>query len=151
MKSDHVYFMGLALEEARRAAAAGEIPVGAVLVKDGRVLAVGRNTREETQNALGHAELSVIAEGCRILGSWRLDGCTLYVTLEPCPMCAGAAINARLDAVIYGASSELSGSLGTRVNLFEMGLGHRPRIKKGILEPECTALLQEFFRSIRQE
>ena len=145
----HRVFMEMALEEARCAGARGEVPVGAVLVKNGVVIARGGNTREEAGDALGHAELEVIREGCRVLGGWRLSGCTLYVTLEPCPMCAGACLNARLDRVVYGAADPAAGCLGSKINLFDLDFAQRPRIVAGVLEEECGRLLADFFADKR--
>lgn len=148
---EHEKWMSLALEEARKAALRGEVPVGAVVVREGKVLSRSGNTREEKGTALGHAELEAIAGACRETGDWRLTGCTLYVTLEPCCMCAGACLNARLERVVYGAADEAAGCLGSRVNLFGMELaGQAPRIVRGVLEEECKALLKAFFESKRR-
>ncbi|MEG0752765.1 MAG: nucleoside deaminase, partial [Angelakisella sp.] len=117
-------YMTLALEQARLAQSRGEVPVGAVLVQNGQVLAACGNTREQENDPLGHAEIKVIQEGARILGDWRLTGCTLYVTLEPCPMCAGAILNARIQKVVYGASDPAAGCLGSRIHMFDMDLGY---------------------------
>ena len=146
---EHEHFMRLALAEAEKAGRAGEIPVGAVLVKDGEVLAASGNTREHGGGALGHAEMEVIRMGCERLGGWRLFGCILYVTLEPCPMCAGAAVNARLDAVVYGAADPAAGCLGSKINLFALDFSARPRIVAGVLADECAALLRSFFQERR--
>ena len=143
--------MEQALAEARLALAEGEIPVGAVLVRDGKIIARGRNTREQFRDPLGHAELMALQAGSRALGSWRLTGCTLYVTLEPCPMCAGAALNARVERVVYGASDPAAGCLGSRINLFALDLGPSPYILPGVMAEECAALLREFFCSRRSE
>lgn len=142
-------YMRLALELAAEAAAEGEVPVGAVIVREGAVVGVGRNRRERARNALAHAEIEAIADACRRLGGWRLFGSTLYVTLEPCPMCAGAIINARLSTVVYGAREARSGSVGSVINLFEENYGHRPRVYGGVLREECAAVLSEFFRHLR--
>ena len=142
--------MRRALALAREAAEAGDVPVGCVVTgPDGAVLGEGRNRREEAGNAVAHAEVEAIAAACRRLGSWRLEGCTLYVTLEPCPMCAGAIINARIAAVRYGAREPNSGCCASVLNLFEEGFGHRPRIYGGLLEEECRGVLEEFFRTLR--
>jgi len=141
--------MRLALEQAAIAAAEGETPVGAVCVLGDRVVSVGRNHRETDRNALAHAELEAIDGACRALGGWRLWQCELYVTLEPCPMCAGAIINSRLRRVVYGASDTKAGSCGSVVNLFELPYNHRPILEHGCLEEECSALLTEFFRQLR--
>ena len=143
-------FMRLAMEQAKLAAAEGEVPVGAVVVKDGEVIAVGRNRRETGKNALAHAELEAIDGACRALGGWRLWQCDLYVTLEPCPMCTGAIINARIRRLVYGASDDKAGSCGSVVNLFELPYNHKPETVAGCLRDECSALLTEFFRSLRR-
>lgn len=141
--------MGEALRLAREAAADGDVPVGCVIVKDGRIIGRGRNRREIDNDATAHAEIEAVREACAHLGTWRLHGCTLYVTLEPCPMCAGAVINARVEEVRYGAREEKSGCCGSVLNLFEERFNHRPRIYQGPLEGECEALLQEFFQNLR--
>ncbi len=143
-------FMRLAMEQAKLAAAEGEVPVGAVVVKDGEVIAVGRNRRETGKNALAHAELEAIDSACRALGGWRLWQCDLYVTLEPCPMCTGAIINARIRRLVYGASDYKAGSCGSVVNLFELPYNHKPEKVAGCLGDECGEMLTEFFRSLRR-
>ena len=147
---EHEQWMRAAIELAKEAAAEWEVPVGAVIVKDGKIVGTGRNRRELGKNALAHAEIEAIDEACRTLGGWRLFGCTLYVTLEPCPMCAGAAINARLDAVVYGADDAKAGSCGSVVDLFELPYNHHPACIKGVLKEECTALLTDFFADLRK-
>ena len=148
--TDHEHYMSLALSLAREAYACGEVPVGAVVVgPDGKVLGRGRNRRQETGDATAHAEVEAIREACLALGDWRLQGCTLYVTLEPCPMCAGAIINARIPAVVFGAREELSGSCGSVIDLFYERYGHRPRVFAGVLEEDCSSLLRDFFREKR--
>ncbi len=146
---DHEAYMSQALELARQALAAGEVPVGCVIVRAGQVVGRGRNRREADRTALGHAELDAIRQACAALGGWRLEGCALYVTLEPCPMCAGAIINARIPVVRYGAKDEKAGCCGSVLNLFEERFNHRPRIYGGLLERECAALLQAFFSQLR--
>ncbi|OUQ76878.1 nucleoside deaminase [Flavonifractor sp. An100] len=146
---DHVYYMKEALALARQAAAEGDVPVGCVIVRDGEIIGRGRNRREERGDATAHAELEAIREACGRVGSWRLSGCTLYVTLEPCPMCAGGIINARIDTVRYGAREEKSGCCASVLNLFEERFNHRPRIYQGPLAEECRQLLQEFFEGLR--
>ncbi len=141
--------MQAALDLAREAAAEGEVPVGAVLVKDGAIIATGRNRRETDKNALAHAELEAIGGGCAVLGGWRLSGCTLYVTLEPCPMCAGAIINARIDRVVYAADDGKAGSCGSLTDLFALPYNHRPIVERGLMEEESRALLKNFFRGLR--
>ena len=148
--ADHEHHMSLALSLAREAYACGEVPVGAVVVgPDGQVLGRGRNRRQETGDATAHAEMEAIREACLALGDWRLEGCTLFVTLEPCPMCAGAIINARIPTVVFGAREELSGSCGSVIDLFYERYGHRPRVFAGVLEKDCSSLLRDFFREKR--
>lgn len=143
-------FMREALALAREAAAEGEVPVGCVIVDGETVVGRGRNRREGTKNALSHAELEAIDDACRRLGGWRLWRCTLYVTLEPCPMCAGAIINARVRRVVYGASDPKAGSVGSVTNLFDLPYNHRPEVTRGVLEEECRGVLTEFFHMLRQ-
>lgn len=138
-----------ALELAKEARDAGEVPVGAVVVRDGKVLGEGRNRREAAQNALAHAELEAIAHACDALGSWRLSGCFLYVTLEPCPMCTGAIINAQLAGVVYGAEDIRAGCCGGGEDLFRLPYARRPVLYRGFLEDQCRALLQDFFQELR--
>ncbi len=143
------HFMYLALELARQAAEEGEVPVGAVVVQGDRVVGTGRNRREVGKNALAHAEIEAINQACATLGGWRLSGCTLYVTLEPCPMCAGAIINARIDRVVQGTTDPKAGSCGSLVNLFELPFNHQPELTTGVLAEECATELQTFFRCLR--
>ena len=145
----HEYFMAEALRLAREAMADGDVPVGCVIVKDGQIIGRGRNRRERDGDATAHAEIEAIRAACAYLGSWRLQGCTLYVTLEPCPMCAGAIINARIREVRYGAREGKSGCCGSVLNLFEERFNHHPRIYQGPLERECEGMLQTFFQSLR--
>ena len=145
----HEYFMAEALRLAREAMADGDVPVGCVIVKDGQIIGRGRNRRERDGDATAHAEIEAIRAACAYLGSWRLQGCALYVTLEPCPMCAGAIINARVEEVRYGAREEKSGCCGSVLNLFEERFNHHPRIYQGPLEEACEAVLQEFFQGLR--
>lgn len=147
----HEEYMRQALDLARQAAACGEVPVGCVIVKDGAVVGRGRNRREERQAAWSHAEMEAMAQANRALGTWRLDGCTLYVTLEPCPMCAGAIVNARIPRVVYGAGDAKSGAVRSVCGLFDMGFNHHPKVESGILEEACGALLTEFFQKLRVE
>lgn len=147
---EHEKFMRLALEQAKQAFDAGEIPVGCVITdENGRIIGSGQNTREQTRSALGHAELDAIGDACKVKGDWRLDGCTIYVTLEPCPMCTGAIINARIPRVVFGAREENFGSCGSVIDLFSEQYGHRPAVYGGVLEKECTALMKSFFQKIR--
>lgn len=143
-------FMLRALELAEEAWNAGEVPVGAVVVKEGRILGEGRNRREAGKNALAHAEMEAIQQACQALGTWRLTGCELYVTLEPCPMCTGAVINAHIDRVIYGADDERAGCCGTAADLFSLPYSHRPDVYRGFYESEAKALLQSFFQRLRR-
>ena len=147
----HEDCMQMAIAEARKAAAAGEIPVGAVVVCGDTVLAAARNDREETHSPLGHAEVRAIEMACRVRGDWRLEDCTLYVTLEPCPMCSGVILNARVGQVVYGAADPQYGCLGSRLNLAHLDLGASPRLTAGVLAEECSALLSDFFRRQRAE
>ena len=144
-------WMTLALSLAREAAADGEVPVGAVIVRDGVVIGTGRNRREKGKNALAHAELEAIDQACRCLHGWRLSGCTLYVTLEPCPMCAGAVINARLERVVQGTTDPKAGSCGSLIDLFAVPYNHHPTVTSGVLEEACREELQQFFRRLREE
>lgn len=142
-------FMRIALELAARSAEEGEVPVGCVITLEDRVVGTGRNRREAGKNALYHAELEAIDQACKTLGGWRLWQCTLYVTLEPCPMCAGAIINARVPTVVYAAADELSGSCGSVIDLFFERYPHHPRVFAGCLAEESAALLRSFFSSLR--
>ena len=147
---NHEAYMRMALAEARKAAAAGEIPVGAVVVCGDTVLAAACNDREATRSPLGHAKVRAIEGACRARGDWRLEDCTLYVTLEPCPMCSGVILNARVGQVVYGAADPQYGCLGSRLNLAHLDLGAAPKLTAGVLAEECSALLSEFFRGQRQ-
>ena len=148
---DDLYFMGQALALAREAAAEGEVPVGCVIVRGGEIVGRGRNRREKDKTALAHAEIEAISEACRNLGGWRLWECTLYVTLEPCPMCAGAILSARIPRVVYGASDSKFGAVRSVCGLFDMRFNHHPKVESGILEEEAAALMTEFFRNLRVE
>ncbi len=143
-------FMEAALAEARAAAELGEVPVGAVVVHDGAVVGRGYNRREIDRDPLAHAELIAIAAAARALGRWRLTGCTLYVTLEPCPMCAGAVVNSRIDRLVYGASDPKAGAVGTLFDIPRDGrLNHRAEVVAGVGAAESAALLREFFAARR--
>lgn len=144
-------YMREALRLAEEAGAAGEVPVGCVIVRGGEIVGRGRNRREQDKTALGHGEIEAIADACKNLGGWRLWDCTLYVTLEPCPMCAGAIINARIPRVVYGAADSKCGACGSVCNLFEMNFNHRPQALKGVGEEESQALLDSFFKNLRAE
>ena len=143
--------MKRAIELACQAADNGEVPVGAVIVKDGKIIAEGRNMRELKQNALSHAEIEAINNACKVLGSWRLDQCDMYVTLEPCPMCAGAIINSRIKTLVFGAYDKNAGSIDSVVNLCDFPYNHKPEIYGGICEDECLAVLKEFFNNLRKK
>ena len=148
---DDLFYMDAALALAREAAAEGEVPVGCVIVRGDQIVGRGRNRREQDKTALAHAEIEAIRQACETLGGWRLWECTLYVTLEPCPMCAGAIINARIPRVVYGASDKKCGATGSVCNLFSMEFNHHPTVECGILETECADLLTEFFARLRVE
>ena len=144
-------YMREALSLAEKAFELGEVPVGAVAVWEGRIVGRGMNLRETDKNALRHAEIMAIDEACKNLGGWRLWKCDLYVTLEPCPMCAGAIINSRVKRVIYGASDPKAGSCGSLTNLFEMPYNHKPEVVSGVLEEECSEILSRFFARLREK
>ena len=144
-------FMLAALALAKEAFDAGEVPVGCVITRKGQIVGRGRNRREEAKNALAHAEIEAINDACANLSGWRLWECTLYVTLEPCPMCAGAIVNARIPRVVYGASDRKCGAVNSVCSLFSMEFNHHPQVETGVREAECGALLTEFFRSLRAE
>lgn len=146
---EHEYYMDLALRQAALAASEGEVPVGAVIIQNGEVIGVGRNRREQDQNALAHAEIEAIRMACKAVSSWRLSDTVLYVTLEPCPMCMGAAINARIPLIVYGAHDPKAGCCGSLTDLAALSFNHRPNIRSGIREAECAELLRDFFRNLR--
>ena len=150
---DDKKYMQLALAEARKAAELGEIPIGAVLadMTTGEVIAAAHNMRETWHDATAHAEVIVIREACERLGRWRLSGCALYVTVEPCPMCSGAIINSRLKRVVYGARDPKAGCCGSLTDLFALPFNHHPVIESGLLEDEAQALLQDFFVMLREK
>ena len=143
-------FMEVALQLAEEAFAAGEVPVGAVVVKDGQIIGRGRNRREAEQNVLGHAEIEAMTDAARTLGTWRLENCTLYVTLEPCPMCAGAAVNAHVARIVYGAEDDVMGACGTAVSVIDLPRAFKPALYRGLLAEECAALLRRFFEQRRK-
>ena len=142
-------FMREAILEAEKAAAIGEVPIGAVIVRNGEIIARAHNERENKKDATRHAEIIAIERACAALHGWRLIGCDLYVTLEPCPMCAGAIVNSRIVRVIYGASDLRAGAFGSVINLNEYPLNHKPEIIKGVLHDECLAPIQAFFKAKR--
>ena len=144
-------FMTEALRLAKEAASLGEIPVGAVVVKDGEIIGRGYNLRENKKSATAHAEVLAIEEACKSLGGWRLSGCTLYVTLEPCPMCAGAIINSRIDKVVFGCKDVAAGCCGSLINYNAYPFNHSFAIESGVLEEECSALLKSFFETKRRK
>lgn len=148
---DDLTYMDEALALAREAFADGEVPVGCVIVRDGRIVGRGRNRRETEKTALAHAECEAIGDACRNLGGWRLWDCTLYVTLEPCPMCAGAIINARIPRVVYGAGDAKCGACGSVCDLFSMEFNHHPEVTRGVREDESKRLLTDFFQNLREE
>ena len=142
--------MKKALAEAENAAREGEIPVGAVIVKDGEIVASAHNNREATGDATGHAELLAIRKACKTLGGWHLEKCTLYVTLEPCPMCMGAIINSRLGKVVFGAKDAKAGACGSVIDLRSYPLNHKPQIESGFMKDECAKILSDFFTDKRK-
>jgi len=148
--TDHESYMRLALSLALEAGKDGEAPVGAVVVDaGGSVVGCGRNRRERLTSATAHAEIEAIGEACKNLGNWRLGGCSLYVTLEPCPMCAGAVIMSRISSVYYGARDDITGSCGSVINLFMESYGQSTQITGGVLADECSDLMTEFFKKLR--
>lgn len=144
-------FMLEALKEAEKSARELEVPVGAVVVFENKIIATGRNRRELSNNAISHAEIEAIEKACSFLQSWRLLECTLYVTLEPCPMCAGAIINSRIPRLVYGAKDPKAGSCGSVINLFDLPYNHKPEITTGVLEKQCSDILTNFFKNLRKE
>ncbi|MBO5935717.1 MAG: nucleoside deaminase [Clostridia bacterium] len=147
----HRELMTRAIELAKQAAADGEIPVGAVISRDGEIIAEGRNLREKGRNALYHAEIIAIDNACKALDSWRLDDCIMYVTLEPCPMCTGAIINSRISKVVYGAYDLKAGSVDSVIDLFNLPYNHIPEVQAGFMENECKALMTDFFKNLRNK
>ncbi len=143
-------YMNEAIILAKEAALDDEAPIGAVIVRDGVIVGRGRNRREKDKNALGHAEIEAIYDACNALGGWRLIGCTMYVTLEPCPMCAGAIINSRIERVVFGAYDKKAGSCGSVVNLFDLPYNHKPLLSGGFMEGECASMLSDFFKKLRK-
>ena len=148
---DDLYYMEEALKLARQSADEGEVPVGCVIVRGDEIVGRGRNRREATKSALSHAELEAIDQANRTLGGWRLWECTLYVTLEPCPMCAGAILNARIPRVVYGAADSKCGAVDSVCSLFSMNFNHHPEVVRGVREEEAAALLKAFFQELRVE
>jgi tRNA(adenine34) deaminase len=146
---EDISFMELALGLAQESLLEDEVPVGAVVVRNGEVVGTGRNRREMSKNALAHAEIEAIDSACKKLGGWRLWECELYVTLEPCPMCAGAIINSRIRRVVFGAYDKKAGSCSSVINLFTLPYNHIPEVTGGVMERECSQLLSEFFKKLR--
>lgn len=147
---EHKDFMALAIQAARMSAAEGEVPVGAVIVRNGEVVSVGRNRRETVKDALSHAEIEAIRTACAALGGWRLWECEMFVTLEPCPMCAGAILNARIRKVTFGAYDAKNGAVESVMRMFDYPFTHKPQYEGGVQESECAALLSDFFRDLRK-
>lgn len=148
---DERVYMEAALELAKEAFAEGEVPVGCVIVRNGEIVGRGRNRRETAKTALGHAEIEAIADACRNLGGWRLWECTLYVTLEPCPMCAGAMVQSRLGKCVIGSMSDKSGCAGSIINLLdEKGFNHQVKVESGVLGEQCSEILSRFFEQMRK-
>jgi len=148
---DHQFYMQKALEQAQKALELGEVPIGAILVKGHDIIAMDFNYRESSNDPTAHAELRVIRKAAKLLGNWRLQDCTLYVTLEPCPMCAGAILNSRINRLVFGAFDPKGGAAGTIINLLEDNrFNHRVEIISGILEEDCKGILQSFFKSLRK-
>lgn len=150
MIKDDIYFMKHAISRAKAAAKCGEVPIGAVVVKDDRIIATGRNMRESKNNALHHAEIIAIDRACKKSGAWRLLDCTLYVTMEPCPMCAGAIVNSRIKRVVFGCYDKKAGALGSVFDLSQYPLNHKYEIEGGVMEKECASLLSDFFAELRK-
>lgn len=147
---DKTEYMRLALDLAKQSAAEGEVPVGAVIVRGGEVVATGRNRREAVKDALSHAEIEAIRTACAALGGWRLWECEMFVTLEPCPMCAGAILNARIRKVTFGAYDPKNGALKSVMQMYDYPFTHKPAVEGGVLEHECAAVLSDFFKDLRQ-
>lgn len=154
MEDKNIYYeamMRLAIAQAHIAYREKEAPIGAVVCRNGDIISFGHNRRESAKNALLHAEIEAISRACKALGGWRLEGCELFVTLEPCPMCAGAIINSRISAVIFGASDPKAGVCGSVLDLFSFHFNHKPVVVKGILEKECSSMLKSFFSELRNK
>ena len=150
MEHTSEYYMKEAIRQAKKAEKLGDVPIGCVIVQDGKIIARGYNRRNTDKNTLSHAELNAIRRAAGKLGDWRLEGCTMYVTLEPCQMCAGALVQARIDAVVIGCMNPKAGCAGSIINLLEMdGFNHKVRVERGILKEECSTLLSDFFKKLR--
>ena len=152
MLNPHIHWMKEAIAEAKKAEALGEVPIGAVIVREGQIIGRGHNLRETSADPTAHAEMIAIREASKTLGAWRLTDCELYITLEPCPMCAGAAVQSRVKRVVFGASDPKAGCAGTLMNLLqEERFNHQTELIGGILQEECGALLTQFFRRLREK
>lgn len=147
--NDDEYYMQMALAQAKKAYIKGEVPIGCVIVCDGKVIAKSYNKREAKKNPLLHAEISAIQKASRVLSGWRLTGCTLYVTLEPCPMCAGAIVNARIPRVVFGAFDPKAGCFGSIHDFTKSAFNHTPEVLSGVLHKQCASMLKDFFKSKR--
>ena len=150
-QNNDIFYMNKAIELAKKAALIGEVPIGAVIVKDGKIVGEGYNLRESAKLSTAHAEIAAIEAACKNLGGWRLFGCTLYVTLEPCAMCAGAIVNSRIDRVVYGAPDLRFGACGSLFNINSYPLNHAFQTHSGVCEEECKALLSDFFKNLRKQ
>lgn len=151
MKSIDEKFMLLAIKEAEKSASLDEVPVGAIIVKDNKVIARGHNLREKSNDPTSHAEINAIRKACKKLGSWRLEDCTMYVTIEPCSMCAGTLLWTRIKRIVYGACDLKGGALGSSFSLFEVkNINHHPEIVGGILQEECGKMMSDFFKEKRK-
>lgn len=147
-----IYYMKAAIEQAKIAQSYDEVPIGCVIVRNGKIISTGYNLKEKTQLSTAHAEMIAIEHACKVLGTWRLDDCDLYVTLEPCPMCTGAIIQSRIHRVIFGANDPKGGCIGSCVNLFEIkGFNHYPTYTSHVLQEECSQLLKKFFKKKRMK
>lgn len=147
----HEKYMRMALKLAKKAAKKGEVPIGAIIVRDGKVIAKAYNLREKTKSSLAHAEVLAIKEANKKLKSWRLDSCVMYVTIEPCPMCAGAIIQSRIKTLVYGAKDSKAGCHNSMVNLFDMKFNHHVNVESGILEEDCSKIMKSFFKKLRKK
>ena len=151
MNNEIEFFMKKALEEAKTAYKLGEVPVGAVIVYNNKIIARGHNTRETNQSVLGHAEINAIKKASKKIGSWRLEDCDIYVTLEPCPMCSGAIIQSRIKNLYFGAYDLKGGACGSVLNLFEHPFNHKVNVTGGVMEMECSRIIKDFFKELRQK
>ena len=152
MYTEQERYMKEAIRQAKKARALEEVPIGCVIVYEGKIIARGYNSRNTDKNTLSHAELNAIRKASKKLGDWRLEGCTMYVTLEPCQMCAGALVQSRIDEVVIGSMNPKAGCAGSVLNLLEVdGFNHKVKITRGILEEECSTMLSEFFRELREK